>query len=62
MLYNLLKEIKLLYKKTKGNYKLYKDISIYLLKGYYLLKNYPYSTLYRVKAQPLPYPLELYII
>jgi hypothetical protein len=28
---------------------LYKDIYIYLLRGCYLL-NYPYSTLYRVKA------------
>ena len=49
MLYNLLKKIKLLYKKTEGNYKLYKDVSIYLLRGYYLLSR-PYSALYRVKA------------
>ena len=50
MLYNLLKEIELLYRKTKGNYKLYKDVSIRLLRGYYLLGNRPYSTLHRVKA------------
>jgi len=49
VLYNLFKEIELLYKKTKGNYKLYKDVSICLLKGYYLL-SYPYSALYKVKA------------
>ena len=49
MLYNLFKEIELLYRKTKENYKLYKDISIYLLRGYYLL-SYPYSALYRAKA------------
>ena len=49
MLYNLLKEIELLYKKTKGNYELYKDISTYLLKGYYFL-SYPYSTLYKVEV------------
>jgi len=49
MSYNLLKEIELLYRKTKGNYKLYKDISIHLLRGYHLL-SYPYSAPYRVKA------------
>jgi len=49
VLYNLLKEIELLYGKTKGNYKLYKDVSIRLLRGYYLL-SYPYSALRRVKA------------
>ena len=57
---NLLKEIELLYRKTKGNYKLYKDIFIRLLRGYYLL-SHPYSAPHRVKAQPLPYPLELHI-
>jgi len=31
VLYNLPKEIELLYRKTKGSYKSYKDISIYLL-------------------------------
>jgi len=50
VLYNLLKEIELLYRKTKGNYESYKDVSIRLLRGYYLLENCPYSTLRRVKA------------
>ena len=38
MLYNLPKKIKLLYKKTKENYKLYKNISIYLLKEFFFKK------------------------
>ena len=49
MLYNLFKEIELLYKKIKENCKLYKDVFIYLLRGYYFL-NHPYSTLHKVKA------------
>jgi hypothetical protein len=49
ILYNLFKEIELLYRKTKGNHELYEDVSIRLLRGYYLL-SYPYSAPRRVKA------------